>query len=114
MHVLLFLFSKLTKSDNSIVRLCSQIALQGSGSNVSNNLSVVAATTGTERNHLISVNVALMLDEISDEADVRRSSLIKDLLDERHMLRIMHSIHSPLTAAKADALLYNACTDLEV
>ena len=66
----------LISSSNSIVSICAQIALRGSRSNVSNNITVVCKKLNIMRNSIVSGSLECKRKYICDESVIIRNLLV--------------------------------------
>ncbi len=105
-------FCALRNSPNPIVSRCARLALRGSGSNVSNSLSVVSHKYHVNRTEITVSHVKNSHNHYYNETsehDLRTSAFIQDLLDTRYTAIIGNN--NSLSLDEINALLYIACTE---
>lgn len=105
-------FCGLRSSHNPIVSRCAQLALRGSGSNVSNSLSVVSHKYNVNRLQITLSQVKKSQEcDIDTEHNSRMASFVQDLLDARWTTIIRPNQNNFLSLDEINALLYIACTE---
>ena len=76
-------FNAAINSSNSVIKLCASLALNGSGSSISNSLSHISHKNRTARHDLINSFSALRYNNVLFNSE---TSLIIDLLIMRHVI----------------------------
>jgi len=101
-------FKSLAQSHNTLTKLCSNLALRGSRSAVSNSLSHVSVVFKCHRNNIVNYN-SNMYDIEYNMADAITSSVIRDVLHMRY-LNSNNCYQAILDNDEINVLLSNLCT----
>lgn len=101
-------FTSLVASKNIITRLCSKLALHGSGSNVGKNISVVCKHQGISRMSICNNYVA---QGYNDQYVKDASRVVSELLDLKHLYRFMSNDQFLLNLSECNELIELLCTD---
>ncbi len=75
-------FHCLNNSDNSITKLCASVALHGSGSCVSNNISMVCAYQGISR---FDISADFKYNVVINDQDTVASQVVIDLMNYKYL-----------------------------
>ena len=102
----------LVNSQNCITKLCASLAMEGSMSAISNNLSYISTLIGFPR-YMLPVYDILQFSHISfhnaSNDDIIKASVIRDMLYMRHNVNII-SDNVIFNRDQIDIILHNMCT----
>lgn len=100
-------FCTVVSSDNVITRTCSQLAMNGSGSNVSNNISLICQYQCINR---FDISPDFIGKNTGTDGTIATSQVVADLLQLRYNASFQQRVDG-LTPAECNIIINSVCTE---